>query len=132
MSLLAWLSVCLIISAGGVWSVCAAAKRADHALADPSRVRGKASWYGESYRGKTMANGQPFDPEAMTCAAMCWPLGTLLRVHGVENGKTVVVEVTDRGPAAWTGCLVDLSSRAFRRICDPRRGHVAVWVEVLR
>jgi rare lipoprotein A len=107
-------------------------RKTDAAIASPSELRGKASFYGEGYRGKTMANGQPFDPEAMTCAAMLWPLGSLLRVQCAESGIAVVVELTDRGPAAWTNCMIDLSARAFRRICDPRRGHVQVRVTVLR
>jgi rare lipoprotein A len=92
---------------------------------------GRASWYGEGYRGKTMANGKPFDPEGMTCASWHHPFGTLLRVTNARNGLQVVVEVTDRGPAQWTGCILDLSSRAFRRIADPRVGKIDVRVEVL-
>jgi rare lipoprotein A len=107
-------------------------RKSDAVFSAPGELRGKASFYGEGYRGKTMANGQPFDPEAMTCAAMLWPLGSLLRVQCVESGTSVVVELTDRGPEAWTNCLIDLSARAFRRICDPRRGHVQVRVTVLR
>lgn len=93
---------------------------------------GRASWYGEGYRGKRMANGQPFDPEAMTCAAWKWPLGSLLRVTHAASGRFVIVELTDRGPAQWTGCLVDLSARAFRRLEDPGRGRIEVRVEVAR
>lgn len=107
-------------------------RKTDAALAGPGEIRGKASFYGEGYRGKTMANGQPFDPEAMTCAAMMWPIGSLLRIQSAESGIAVVVELTDRGPAAWTNCIVDLSARAFRRLCDPRRGHLQVQVTVLR
>lgn len=95
-------------------------------------VRGKVSWYGEGYRGKRMANGEVFDPEAMTCAAVHWPLGSLLKVRHVASGRYVIVEVTDRGPAAWTGCIVDLSSRAFRKLEDLARGKFLAEVEVLR
>lgn len=101
-------------------------------LSAPAEIRGRASWYGESYRGHPMTNGQPFDPEAMTCAAQQWPLGSLLRVTALTTGRGAIVEVTDRGPAQWTGCIVDLSSRAFRRICDPQKGRTQVRIEVLR
>jgi rare lipoprotein A len=95
-------------------------------------IAGFASWYGEGYRGKTMANGQPFDPEEMTCAAWHWPLGTLLRVQHIKNGRYVIVEVTDRGPAKWTKRLIDLSARSFRRLEAQDVGIIPVRVEVLR
>ena len=91
----------------------------------------QASWYGEGYRGKAMANGQPFDPDAMTCAGWAWPVGAMLRVTSVGTGRSVVVKVTDRGPAAWTGCQLDLSRAAFARIDDLNAGRIRVRVEVL-
>lgn len=93
---------------------------------------GRASWYGDEYRGKLMANGQPFDPAGMTCATRLWPLGTMLRVQELGTNLIVYVEVTDRGPAAWAGCIIDLSHRAFRRLADPRVGHVSVHISVVR
>lgn len=101
-------------------------------IAAVDSVRGRASWYGEGYRGKTMANGQPFDPEAMTCAAWDWPLGSLLRVRERNSGRSVIVEVSDRGPARWTGNLIDLSARAFRRLGNTDKGLLYVEVAVLR
>lgn len=101
------------------------------ALADTATVRGTASWYGEAYRGRTMANGQPFDPDAITCAARDWPLRTVLRVRGVDSGALVIVIVTDVGPARRTGCVVDLSRAAFARIAPLERGRVAVEVTSL-
>jgi rare lipoprotein A len=95
-------------------------------------IRGTASWYGEEYRGRPMANGERFDPEAMTCAMREVPLGSLVQVRHAESGRCVVLEVTDRGPAAWTKCVVDLSSRAFRKLEDPARGHFPAVITVLR
>jgi len=97
---------------GGLWSLIAGSK-------PPSKVRGTASWYGESYRGKTMANGQPFNPDALTCAAWNWPLGTVLAIrYNSPRGYTrgVIVTVTDRGPDKRLNRIVDLSSRAFRHL----------------
>lgn len=85
--------------------------------ASPMRASGLASWYGESYRGKPMANGQPFTPDALTCAAWQWPLGTALQVryrHPRGHWRSVVVTVTDRGPDKRLNRIVDLSSSAFR------------------
>lgn len=106
-----------------VWWLAGAGARADVRWAN-----GRASWYGEGYRGKKMANGRPFDPEAMTCATWDFPFGTLLRVTNPRTGRSVIVEVTDRGPALWTKCTIDLSARAFRRIEDPARGKCDVHV----
>jgi rare lipoprotein A len=97
--------------------------------ADDNRKTGKASYYGEGYRGKRMANGGRFDPDALTCASFSYPLGVLLEVE--HEGKAVVVEVTDRGPALPLGRIVDLSQAAFARIADLRRGVVIVRVRVV-
>lgn len=94
-------------------------------------IEGAASWYGESYRGKLMANGVPFDPDAMTCASWDFPFGTRLRVLCHETGKIVVVTVTDRGPAPSLysrGRVIDLSRAAFASIADPLVGIVTVSI----
>lgn len=91
-------------------------------------ARGIASWYGEGYRGKTMANGQPFDPDALTCAAWGWPLGTVLRVRQVGQMAAVRVTVTDRGPDRRLDRLIDLSRAAFARIAPLDRGLAEVEV----
>lgn len=104
-------------------------RRAAAAESAAARGIGEASWYGEGYRGKTMANGQPFDPDALTCAAWRWALGTRLKVTEPRSGRAVIVEVTDRGPAAWTGCILDLSSAAFRRLAHPDLGKIRVIIE---
>lgn len=87
---------------------------------------GIASWYGENYRGKKMANGERFDPDKLTCATWHWPLGAALAVEHGE--KTVIVRVTDRGPALPLGRLIDLSQAAFARIAPLPLGLVRVKV----
>jgi rare lipoprotein A len=72
---------------------------------------GIASWYGEKLQGLPMANGEPFDRERYTCASRTYPLGSYLRVTFPTTGKSVIVEVTDRGPYSGTRIL-DLSERA--------------------
>ena len=93
---------------------------------DQAVVRGKASFYGEAYRGKRMANGQRFDPAALTCATWDWPLGAWLEV--THNHKRVVVQVTDRGPAFNLHRVVDLSQGAFDRLADWKLGVINVSV----
>lgn len=70
----------------------------------------KTTWYGEHWQGKTMANGRPFNRHDFTAAHRTLPMGTKLMLrHGT---KSVVVRVTDRGPAAWTGNDLDITERA--------------------
>ena len=98
------------------------------ALVLPSQ-HGLASWYGEDYRGKPMANGRPFDPDALTCASWFFPLGTVVEVtHG---NRAVIVTVTDRGPhrrLVAAGRLIDLSQRAFHELAPLQRGLAAVKI----
>jgi len=95
----------------------------------PAPWTGTASWYGEGYRGKRMANGHPFNPDAMTCAAWEWPIGTVLLV--THRHHTVRVVVTDRGPALkFKDRIIDLSRGAFSRIAHHKLGVVAVTVTV--
>lgn len=94
---------------------------------EPVEFRGRASWYGENYRGKAMANGKPFNPDAMTCAAWDWPLGTKLEVR--HEGRAVIVVVTDRGPALYKARIVDLSKAAFAALADPALGVITVTIK---
>lgn len=91
---------------------------------------GYASWYGPGFAGRKTANGEIFDPAKLTCAHRKLPFGTRVRVTNLENGKSVVVRVNDRGPYA-RGRIIDLSHEAAKRIDMVEKGHVNVRVEVL-
>lgn len=94
-----------------------------------------ASWYGEEHRGRLMANGRPFDPDAFTCASWDYPMGTRLRLWGQHGVGSVVVRVTDRGPARRLyrqGRRLDLSRAAFGKLARWEEGLVRVRVEVLK
>ena len=90
-----------------------------------------ASWYGEESLGP-MANGRPFDPSALTCASWFYPFGTRLQViHGTNS---VVVTVTDRGPAkrlVRKGRVIDLSRAAFARLAPLSKGVIPVTIKRL-
>lgn len=97
-------------------------------------VRGLASWYGAEHAGQPMANGEPFDPARLTCAAWDWPLGSILAVYCPEAQRTVIVVVTDRGPAPRLraqGRVVDLSAAAFAALVPLARGLVPVEITVI-
>jgi rare lipoprotein A (peptidoglycan hydrolase) len=89
----------------------------------------RATWYGERERGKLMANGRPFNPDALTAASWNYPLGCRLKL--VYERKSVVVEVTDRGGARaflQFGRVVDLSQAAFARLERPAVGSIRVKI----
>src|SRR5262249_9695191 len=71
------------------------------ALADAIPSKGVASWYGEEHRGRLMANGKKFNPDKLTAASWFYPLGTKVRVtlKSEKGTRTVLVTITDRGPA---------------------------------
>ena len=74
---------------------------------------GAASWYGEQYHGKITASGEPFDMYDLTAAHATLPLGTFVRVTNLNNGRTVIVRVNDRGPFV-KGRIIDVSYNAAR------------------
>ena len=91
---------------------------------------GKASYYGKSHHGKTMANGKKFNMYALTAAHKTLKFGTKLEVTNVKNDKTVIVEVTDRGPFV-PGRILDLSQEAFSRIANVSTGVIKIKYKVL-
>ena len=84
-------------------------------------AEGMASFYGESFRGRLTANGEKFDPDALTAAHRTLPFGTCLHVENVANGRSVRVRVNDRGPYA-KGRILDLSEAAARALDLVRQG----------
>lgn len=90
---------------------------------------GTASFYGAAHHGKPMANGQPFNRHAMTAAMWGPAFGSRYRVRA--GGRSVVVTITDRGPAKRLGRLIDLSEAAFAKIAPLRQGLARVCIERL-
>lgn len=99
-------------------------------------MTGIASWYSKKSPGikKTTANMEIFDDTELTCAMWNVPFHQQLRVTNLENGKSVIVRVNDRGPHkrfVETGRIIDLSKRAFEEIAALNQGLIAVKVEFL-
>jgi rare lipoprotein A len=93
----------------------------------PAGQVGLASWYGGSFHGRRTASGERFDQEALTAAHRSLPLGTRARVTNLENGRSVIITVTDRGPFV-RGRIIDLSRGAARRLGILRAGKARVRV----
>jgi rare lipoprotein A len=87
-----------------------------------------ASWFGAELRGAVQASGIPFDPDELVAAMWDVPFGTELSVVEPVTGRSVVVTVTDRGPAHRLGRCIDLSTAAFTRLADPDVGLIEVAV----
>ena len=93
-------------------------------------VVGIASYYGHVHQGRRMANGQRFDESKLTAASRMLPLGTRVKVTSLRNQKSVIVTITDRGPAVKTR-VIDLSTAAARALGMISRGVDRVRVEPL-
>lgn len=108
-------------------SFCLAATVLASGAAEAASSCGHASFYGvgDGYHGRRAANGSLFDAYGLTTAHPSLPFGTTLRVTNQNNGKSVVVKVTDRGPFV-AGRVLDLSYGAFSRISSPSRGTTSV------
>ena len=97
---------------------------------------GKASWYSEQSPGinKHTANNEIFDDSRLTAAMWEVPFNQMVKVTNLENGKSVVVRVNDRGPHkryVARGRIIDLSKRAFARIASLERGLIRIKLELL-
>ncbi|MGC4099214.1 MAG: septal ring lytic transglycosylase RlpA family protein [Nitrospira sp.] len=92
--------------------------------------RGVASWYGEQFHGRQAANGELFDMEALTAAHRTIPLGSVVRVVNLTNGKHLYVRITDRGPYE-KGRILDLSHGAAVQLGMQHEGLTHVQVEIV-
>jgi rare lipoprotein A len=100
------------------------------APATESGETGLASWYGHPYHGRASASGEIYDMEQMTAAHRTLPFGTLVRVHDLDNEKSVDVRINDRGPFV-DGRIIDLSHAAARAIEMIGPGTARVRLELL-
>ncbi len=91
---------------------------------------GIASWYGPDFHGKKTANGDTFDENALTAAHNTLPLPSMVRVTNLENNKTLVVMVNDRGPFA-KGRVLDLSKRSAEILGFKNKGVAKIRVQFL-
>jgi rare lipoprotein A len=91
---------------------------------------GNASWYGVPFHGRRASNGEVYDMYKLTAAHRTLPFETMVRVTNLNNGKSTVVRITDRGPFV-DNRIIDLSLAAAREVDSIGPGVVPVRVEVL-
>lgn len=91
---------------------------------------GIASWYGEPFHGRKTANGAVYDMNKMTAAHKTLPLPTDVRVTNLENGRSVIVTVNDRGPFAHSR-IIDLSKKSAELLGVIQKGTAKVRVQVI-
>lgn len=94
------------------------------------RKQGIASWYGAKFHGHTTSNGETYDMYSLSAAHRSLPLPTYARVTNLENGKSTIVRVNDRGPFHGER-LIDLSFAAARVLGFQGQGTARVEVEAL-
>ncbi len=122
-----------------------ATRRASYKVGEPYQIEGAwyvpredfnydatgiASWYGPNFHGRLTANGEVFDQESLTAAHPTLPLPSLVRVTNLENGRSVVVRVNDRGPFV-RGRIIDMSRRSARLLGFQGKGTARVRVSIL-
>jgi rare lipoprotein A len=93
-------------------------------------LKGVASWYGGVFNGRKTASGERFDMYSMTACHPTLPFGSLVRVVNTDNGRSVVVRITDRG-YLYDGRMLDLSYGAAEKLAMIKPGLARVEVQVL-
>jgi len=91
---------------------------------------GKASYYSMKYQFGKTASGERLNNNAMTAAHRFLPFGTKVIVSNINNGKTVMVRINDRGPFV-KGRIIDLTRAAFAKIEDLNKGIAEVKIRVV-
>ena len=122
-------SVSALLIVVGLTACLASGQSRSRLLDDP---RGEASYYADKFAGETTANGETFDPDAMTAAHPNLPFDTVVRVTrvGGERERSVTVRINDRGPYA-DDRIIDLSEAAAQELGMIEEGVVEVRIEIL-
>lgn len=132
-----WALLALLLGLGAGWPDAVARERqhgirpAGHAAHALHPQRGRASYYGSRFHGRRMANGRRFDRDSNAAASRSLPLGTRARVRNLENGRTAVVTIQDRGPRLRSRVL-DVSPRIATQLGMREKGTAMVEITPLR
>lgn len=93
-------------------------------------IVGAASWYGKPYHGRRTASGQIYNMYQMTAAHPSLPFGTRVLVTNLDNGRSVVVTINDRGPFV-RGRIIDVSRKAAGQLGFLNKGVTRVGVRII-
>ena len=121
---------CTLTVAGMLLGACSWTPKGEAQFDVGIKDRGVASWYGEQFHGRQAANGEIFDMEALTAAHRTMPLGSIVRVVNLANGKHLHVRITDRGPYV-NGRVLDLSHAAAVQLGMDHVGTAHVQIEIV-
>lgn len=91
---------------------------------------GVASWYGKDFHAKKTANGEKYDMNSLSAAHRTLPLPSIVKVTNLQNGRSLVLRVNDRGPYA-SNRIIDVSKRAASLLGFQTQGTTKVRVEIL-
>jgi rare lipoprotein A len=86
----------------------------------------ECTYYGKAFHGNYTYSGERFDMNAMTCASNVFRMGLKLKITNIENGKSVIVTVNDKG--AMPNEVIDLSEGAFSRIANLKQGRIKIKI----
>ncbi len=122
--------LCTLTITGMLLGACSWVPKGDARFDVGITDRGVASWYGEPFHGRQAANGEIFNMEALTAAHRTMPLGSVVRVVNLANGKHVYVRITDRGPYV-NGRILDLSHAAAVQLGMEHGGLAHIQMEIV-
>ncbi len=100
-------------------------------LSPDEQMIGYASWYGPGFHGKKTANGEEYDQDLMTAAHKLLPMNTWVKVTNMENNKSVVIRINDRGPYKKNR-IIDLTRKAATELGFKDQGTARVSLEILK
>lgn len=91
---------------------------------------GTASWYGGAFHNRLTANGERYDENELTAAHQTLPMPSVVRVTNLDNGRSLILRVNDRGPFV-DGRILDVSKKAAKMLGFHRQGTARVRVQIL-
>ena len=95
-------------------------------------IKGICVYYNDKFQGHVAASGEKYDKGALTAAHRTLPFGTMVKVTNLENNKSVVVRVNDRGPQGGSKAkIIEITSRAAKEIDMIKKGEVQCQIEVV-
>ena len=93
-------------------------------------IKGISSFYAEDFHGKLTANGEVYDMYGLTAAHKTMPLNTICRVTNLENNKSLILRINDRGPYI-EGRMLDCSYGAAKKLDFIKQGTAKVQVDII-